>query len=304
MLRAVWSFWSKPFHAEIFRRWNAPRHHLQAWALSLRLAREHYPETALITDTAGKAMLVGALGLEFGEVSTELDRLRDVDPDWWALGKLVAYSLQDRPFVHIDSDVFLWRALPATLAAAPVFAQCPERHALDPEGALRRVERAFERCGLALPTEWEWSSSRLTTAFRQDNCGILGANRCDFVRHYARAALDLVLDPRHRAAWDAASHKHEFNLLVEQFLLAACLDYHRIDPESPFRGIGMRYLFSTWAEAYDPAAAARVGYTHLLGDAKSHPEVAARLERRVGQLDPALLRRCERVAANFQPAWG
>ena len=66
----------------------------------------------------------------------------------------------------------------------------------------------------------------------------------------------------------------------------------------------MRYLFSTWAEAYDPAAAARVGYTHLLGDAKSHPEVAARLERRVGQLDPALLRRCERVAANFQPAWG
>ena len=38
-------------------------------------------------------MLVDELGLQFDQVSTELDSLSNIDPGWWALGKLVAYSL-------------------------------------------------------------------------------------------------------------------------------------------------------------------------------------------------------------------
>jgi hypothetical protein len=79
-MRAVWSFWSKPFAAHMARAWHEPKYYLLAWGLSLRLAREYYPETLLVTDTAGKGLLVDRLGLEFAEVSTELDRLRDVDP--------------------------------------------------------------------------------------------------------------------------------------------------------------------------------------------------------------------------------
>jgi hypothetical protein len=297
-MRAVWSFWSKPFDAYMGRVWTEPRHHLQAWGLSLRLASQHYPETMLVTDSPGKRLLVDCLGLEFRDVSTDLDRLREVDPGWWALGKLLAYSLQDRPFVHLDTDVFLWQALPAALSAAPVFAQCPETHTLDAQGPLRSLERAFAGHSLTLPDEWEWASSLLTTWFRQENCGILGANQTAFVRHYARAALSMVLDPRHHTAWNELPYKHEFNMLVEQFFLGACLDYHRIDPASPYRGVRIQYLFPTWAEAYNPEAAARVGYTHLIADAKSRPEITARLEQRIAQLDPAFHRHCQRIAAN------
>src|SRR5579863_3532555 len=130
-MRAVWSFWSKPYKAYKGRIWGEPRHHLLAWGLSLRLAQRQFPETMLVTDSEGKALLVDRLGLDFTHVSTELDHLRDADQGWWALGKLVAYSLQDQPFVHLDTDVFLWRPLPAWLTAAPVFAQCPERHSLE-----------------------------------------------------------------------------------------------------------------------------------------------------------------------------
>ena len=296
-MRAVWSFWSKPFNASKGRGWTEPKHHLQAWGLSVRLASQHYPETLLITDTPGKALLVDALGLEFSEVSTALDCLRHADPAWWALGKLVAYSLQDRPFVHLDTDVFLWRPLPAALTAAPVFVQCPEGHSLlTPWNPLRAIERAFERHKQILPVEWEWASSRCTTWFRQENCGILGANRTDFIRHYAQAAMHMVLHPNHRALWAELPHKHDFNMLVEQFLLAASLDYHRMDPNSAFRGITIRHLFPTWAEAYNPDASARVGFTHLIGDAKTHPEVTGRLDRRIATLDPAFHRHCERVA--------
>lgn len=302
-MRAVWSFWTKPFRAYKGRIWREPQHHLLAWALSLKLARNHFPETQLVTDTPGKAMLVDELGLEFDEVSIDLDRLLDVDPGWWALGKLVAYSVQDRPFVHLDTDVFLWKALPPWLTSAPVFAQCPEQHPLENAWCgPRHIEWLFERHQLSLPVEWQWASSRNTHWFREENCGILGANHLDFIRYYARAAIRLVNDPAHRLAWAELADKTDFNMVVEQFLLGACLDYHRIDPKSPYRSTSIRYLFPSWSEAHNPHAASRVGYTHLLGDAKSDPQIVERLERRVAQLDPVLLRRCQRVAQSAAAA--
>ena len=300
-MRAVWSFWSKPFRAYKGRVWREPKHHLLAWGLSLRLARRHFDETRLVTDTPGKAMLVEQLGLDFDQVSTDLDSLRDADPGWWALGKLVAYSLQDRPFVHIDTDVFLWKALPPSLVGAQVFAQCPEQHPLQNAWCgPRHIEYLFDRHKLSLPVEWQWASSRNTISFREENCGILGANRVDFIRHYAQTAIRMVTDPAHRAVWAELSDKSGFNMLIEQFLLACCVDYHRIDPASAYRGVSIRYLFHSWPEAYNPHATSRVGYSHLLGEAKTHPGVMARLERRVAQLDPNFLRHCQRVA---QSAW-
>jgi hypothetical protein len=296
-MRAVWSFWSKPFKICKGRIWREPWHHLLAWGLSLRLARLHFAETQLVTDTPGKRMLVDGLGLKFDTVSTELDRLSDAAPDWWALGKLTAYSLQDRPFTHIDTDVFLWNALPPRLTAAPVFSQCPENHSLEHEWCgPRYIEHLFDRHNLKLPVEWQWASSRCTTWFREDNCGILGANNVDFIRHYAETALQMVGDPAHRALWDELPNKSGYTMLIEQFLLACCIDYHRIAPESPYRGVNIRYLFPSTDEAYNSNTAARFGYTHLQGDSKTHPEVMARLERRVAQLDPAFHRHCSRIA--------
>ncbi|HTX77632.1 MAG TPA: DUF6734 family protein [Terracidiphilus sp.] len=296
-MRVVWSFWSKPFRAYKGRIWREPRHHLMAWGLSLSLARRHFAETQLVTDSEGCSLLVDELGLRFDRISTELDRLADADPGWWALGKLVAYSVQDRPFVHLDTDVFLWKALPPWLVSAPVFAQCPEVHAIDHAWCgPRDIENLFDRHGANLPVEWRWATSRDNLSFREENCGILGANRVDFLRYYAETAIQLVIDPAHRAFWEELTDLSGFNMLIEQFFLSACLEYHRIHPQSPFRGIGIRHLFPTWAESFNTDAAARLGFTHLMGDIKSHPAVAARLERRVAQLDPVFLLHCQRVA--------
>jgi hypothetical protein len=301
-MRAVWSFWTKPFLAHKGRMWQEPKHHFYAWGLSLRLARQHYPDTLLVTDTPGKKMLVERLGLEFAEVSTELDRLRDVDQGWWAMGKLAAYAIQDRPFVHIDTDVFLWKALPSWLEAAPVFGQCPEDHPpLETWCGPADVEWAFAKHNLRLPAEWEWARSRSVSHFREVNCGIAGGTRTDFLRYYANLAMDLVRNPKHAAAWAEFADKAGYNMVVEQFQLAACVDFHRISPQSPYRGINIRYLFPSYGDALNQEAAAQVGYTHLLGGVKSHPSVSARLERRIADLDPHFHRHCQRVA-EYAPA--
>lgn len=295
-MRAVWSFWSKPFQAYKANVWLRPLHHLLAWGISLQAARRHYPDTVLITDRAGKRLLVDQLGLSFRDVATELERLREVDVGWWALGKLVAYGMQDKPFVHMDSDVFLWKPLPRYLHEAPVFAQCPETfHSVNEPFNPRDIEHAFVENGLALPIEWQWYRSREKHAFREENCGILGGNNLDFLRYYSGAAIDLVTRPQNAAAWSRFPEKECFNMIVEQFFLTACLDFHRVHPMSPFKDVRISHLFSSWDEAFDPNRAARSGYTHLVAGAKSHPGVARRLEERVRRDDPAYFRRCEKV---------
>jgi hypothetical protein len=296
-MRAVWSFWSKPSQARTNIGWYSDLHHLLAWGLSLQTAGRHYPETVLITDRAGKKLLIDQLGLPFVHVSTELERLAHVDSGWWALGKLVAYSIQDQPFIHIDSDAFLWKALPRHLIGSQVFALCPVFYANDSNLLPLEIENAFAEHGSKLPAEWQWARARANTFFREEACGILGGCNVAFLRYYAAMAVGLVMDSDNAAAWSRLPDKICLNTIVEQFLLAACIDYHRYHAASPYQGIQVNHLFSSIDEALDYRRAAQLGHTHLLGGAKSHPVVARRLEERVRRENPAYFRRCQQVLA-------
>lgn len=292
-MRAVWTFWSKPHYQGSGFGWHQPLHHLLAWGLSFRLAHRHYPETMLVTDSAGRALLADELGLPFTHVSTELDRLDGADPALWALGKLTTYSLQTEPFVHLDTDVFLWRPLPGRLETAQVFSTHPEQwSADDPSRGPRAIEDAFARAGSDLPVEWEWARSHWGSLMREANCGIVGGTNVDFLRHYARMALEIALSPRHSTAWQLIADKGALNWIIEQFTLAACLEYHRSHPESPFRGVHARYLFPSMEAAFEPQYAMRLGFTHLLGGSKGDRGVAERLEVRLEREDPVFYRRC------------
>jgi hypothetical protein len=110
-MQAVWSFWTKPYFAERWLCWYSDWHHWLAWGLSLRAASQHYPNTLLVTDDEGARILVDELKLPFRRVSTALNTLERANPEWWSLGKIEAYRRQHEPFVHIDTDVFLWKPL-------------------------------------------------------------------------------------------------------------------------------------------------------------------------------------------------
>ena len=184
-MRAVWSFWAKPFRAHHHCVWMSPLHHLLAWVLSVQTVKAHYPDTALVTDEEGARLLVDGLKLEFTTVSTELARLQGEDPDWWVLGKLCAYCSQTAPFIHFDNDVFLWKRLPPALEEAPVLAQNPEKFPLSDESWYRplRYERAIRAVRGWVPEEWLWSTSHgHDTAVC---CGILGGTAVEFLTYYA-----------------------------------------------------------------------------------------------------------------------
>ncbi|HEX2189230.1 MAG TPA: DUF6734 family protein [Longimicrobiaceae bacterium] len=223
-MRSVWSFWSRPHEHARKRVWLTERHHLLSWVLSVETARRHYPDTALVTDAAGARMLVDGLEIPFARVSTELDALDGSDPEFWALGKLYAYAAQDRPFVHVDADVFLWSALPERLAAAPVFTQNPEP--FEPGHPFYRPERVEEWLraeGGWVPEEWSWYL-RSGRPLRGDCCGILGGRDVELIGRYASEAVRTAEDPANRAAWSRVPNRQVDSLCLEQFYLSACVE--------------------------------------------------------------------------------
>lgn len=290
-LAAVWSFWSPPYLASRQASWAHDWFHWLAWGLSVHTAAQHYPETRLVTDSRGAHVLVDLLGLPFTHVSTALDAWAEADPGWWALGKLEAYRLQERPFVHLDTDVFLWKRLPPALERAPVFAQNPEpiipgmtcyapaviEHAIGPDGWL--------------PPEWRWY--RATPGpWRAECCGILGGQDVDFIRHYADLALRLIAGEPNDRLLRAMTDKPSHMILAEQYLLTACVDYHHARPGSPFAGVSIDYLFHDLATAYRPEAASEAGYTHLAAGAKQNGRACRQIEVRVREWLPDFHERC------------
>ena len=292
-MKVVWSFWTKPVRAHCRSAWLSERHHLCAWILSVETAREHYPETCLYTDDAGAKLLIDGLGLEFEHISTGLNVIEGHDPGWWAIGKLYTYRLQTDPFVHLDNDVFLWKPLPKRIELAPVFAQNPEYFVA---GASYYQPQAFELVLKHLtdgwiPREWAWyrSAGQLQKA---ECCGVFGGNRIDLIKYYANLAIRLIEHPANQRGWGLLDDKIGHNILFEQYLLSACIEYHRNKPDSPYQDIDIQYLFKSSDDAFNPENAAQVGFTHLIADAKRNVIVADRVEKRVQGDYPEHYERC------------
>jgi hypothetical protein len=297
-MRAVWSFWSKPYRLGRGHQWSSDKHHLLGWVLSTQTARKHYRPTALYTDDAGARLLVDGAGLEFDEVHTILNALSDHDPSWWALGKLYAYQQQDSPFVHLDSDVFLWKRLRDDLESAPVCAQHPEefipgRSYYRPDAFENAVDQVWDGW---LPPEWVWYR-RSGLPSRGESCGILGGTRVDFLRHYAGRAIRLIEHPGNQAAWALLSDRVSHNVLFEQYLLSACVEHHRHHPDSPYHDIQIEYVFPSAGHAFNHHAAHEAGYTHLIAGSKRNPKITKALEARVAADHPESYERCSRFSA-------
>jgi hypothetical protein len=291
-MRAVWSFSTRPFRSYYKDLWASEKHHLLAWVLSVETARRHYPDTALVTDSNGARLLVDGLGLPFASVSTALDALPELRQEWFNLGKLYAYRSQTAPFVHIDSDVFLWRRLPPWIEKARVFGQNPERVSVDGASFYRpeACTEAIRSSGGWLAEEWSWYLA--SGGDEAVNCGVVGGRDVGFIAHYADLAIQTIEHPRNQAAWSLLEANVADGCLVEQFLLSACLAYHRGRTASPFCDVRVRYLFRSFPGALDERRAARLGFTHLINGAKKNPTLMERLENRVRQEHPRFYERC------------
>ena len=105
--------------------WTHPEYNLMSWALSCLSLREHYDEVALYTDQEGYDVLINKLHLPYTEVNVVYDKNLCL-PHHWAYAKIKTYSMQTKPFIHVDGDVYLPHPIPEDIANAPLVAQNKE----------------------------------------------------------------------------------------------------------------------------------------------------------------------------------
>lgn len=280
--------------------WITQKHHLLSWILSVKTAQQHFQELSLVTDDEGAKMIVDGIGLEFDYLSLDLNSLDEHDPGWWALGKLYAYRAQEAPFVHIDSDVFIWNQLPDRLLTSPLLAQNPEYFIVGHPSSYykpEKVERLVKRTKDGwIPAEWLWCRNIFGHHQKAVSCGIFGGNQVDFINDYADKAIKLVEHPPNHLALSKLPNKFIHVILIEQYLLSACIDYHRHRSESPYSTIHIEYLFPSLVDFY---SAEEVGYTHLIAKAKKDPSITSRLEKRVKESFPTYYEKCLEYVSKF-----
>jgi len=116
-MKIVQTFWSKPLlqgaTQTFYQRgdtggWLDRKNYYVSWALSCLQLCKFYDQVELVTDEVGKEILIDRLKLPYTNVVVTLDKLNHFHTDLWALGKIHSYGIQREPFIHVDSDIYIW----------------------------------------------------------------------------------------------------------------------------------------------------------------------------------------------------
>jgi len=211
-MRIIQSLWSGK-QTDLLKHnagWASPEYHLMSWALSCLQLTQFYDNVTLYTDSASAGMLIDKLKLPYAEVVCNLDKLNKYDPGLWALAKIDTYQQQEKPFLHVDGDVFIWKAFDQNLLSGDLIAQNKEA-----------ATDYYEKIMLALETSLSYfpqeiiddrNSNKLIYAF---NAGILGGNDIPFFKEYTSKAFEFV---ERNAETLGKINLANFNIFFEQYL--------------------------------------------------------------------------------------
>lgn len=277
-MRIVQTFWSAGRNPlEHGFGWLRPEYNLMSWALSCLCLRKYYDEVALYTDEQGKRVLIDLLHLPYTEVNVVYDETLCL-PQHWAYAKIKTYSLQTKPFLHIDGDIFLSKPIPEDVINAPLIAQNREIGTMYYK---RMMDRILQESAIKLPQYIEDGLKEESIA--SYNMGIFGGNDLKFIGEFCKEAMALC-DSNKDTCTDG-----NFNLLFEQMLFAHKVARKELNVSTIIPKIfnDNGYTVGEFCDLGNPEK----WFFHLLGGHKRNTEVIESLVRTVIILHPDWYRR-------------
>ncbi len=209
-MKIIQSFWSGQ-NNDIFdnRGWLSYEYHWLGWILSCNQLRKFYDEVELYTDSFGYEILIKKLKLPYTKVHVILDEMKNYPKDLWAIAKIKTYELQDKPFLHIDGDVFIWDKFPDELIAGSLIAQNLE----NTTDYYREMWNEIAPQLSYIPDEilnYHNNISNLGC-----NMGIIGGNDIAFFQEYTKKSFEFV--DKNKENWKKFN-LFNFNIFFEQEL--------------------------------------------------------------------------------------
>lgn len=245
-------------------------------ALAVNQAAQYFSKVEMITTKWG-ADIFREIGLPATVITDDLEEVREkIHPAFWAYGKIVAYSLQKEPFIHIDNDVFLMEQLPERILRANLCFQSLEPFDKPGYSYYNKLKVPWEEC----PDRPNFVVRNEVTDFAY-NCGICGGVYLDIFRQLRRMSEKYILSPRNHALLTFKYHDlmvHQ-NLFHEQYFLASLI-----------KGYGLRSSVEVIAEDVQHIPEV-MKYTHVWGTTKRSAKWMIAIRTTLSKLNPALYKR-------------
>lgn len=272
-MRIVQTFWSggKDPLTDSFG-WLTPQHHFMSWAFSCLELKKNYEEVILYTDSIGYAIFAERLMLPYSEIIIQYDNI-NCHPTHWAYAKLLTYSLQETPFIHVDGDVYLPKRLKPEIESAGLIAQNWEISSPLCYGDM--INRIREKTSTVLPPFL--NNAIFPNAIPSYNAGVIGGNDLKFIKEYCDQAFQFI-EKNHLKDPNPWENKINHNILFEQILFAALAkDKGKKVTTVLDHSIGdNKYSYAEFCDFYQYD---NVDLMHIIGGHKRNHRVCELLER-------------------------
>lgn len=109
-IKIIYSLWTKPLTVNNDNLgFSTIEDLISSLILSVNSTLKNYENVHFYTDEYGEELIQPYLDqLPFKKIHVVLDEINWVPSQWWAYAKMHVYGLQNKPFIHIDNDAFLW----------------------------------------------------------------------------------------------------------------------------------------------------------------------------------------------------
>jgi hypothetical protein len=246
--------------------WFSYKYNWLSWVLSCHQLLKFHKEVELYTDRFGYEILIKKLQLPYTKVHVVLDDLNQYHKDLWALSKIKVYEMQNKPFLHVDGDVFVWDSLTDKFKDSAIITQNLEITA----NYYGRMWSEISPNLLYMPIEIE-NYHKQTDNFGC-NMGVVGGNDIDFFKQYAKISADFV--DKNIGALSKINCLN-FNLFFEQVLFYQCAKIQNREINFLFDKIYQDGEYVGFAEFQEVP---HKTYLHLLGVYKRNPNVCKAME--------------------------
>ena len=224
-MKIVQSFWSLPCKQnninDLFGRngggWISEKYHAMSWALSCLKFKGFYRDVELNTDFDGARWLIDELNLPYSNVVYGLNQMPNYDPSLWALAKIFTISQQNTPFLHVDSDVYIWEPFKTEFINNNLCVQNIEYEEKfeNQFGIYINSITKLKNKLFSLPKFIEdvLSNYKITGRIEAYNTGIVGGQNLDFLKLYSNFIFEFLNTNK-----DRDIESSDMNLIEQLFL--------------------------------------------------------------------------------------
>lgn len=201
--------------------WLSPKYHAYSWVYAVQQAKKYFGRTELYCDSQ-TASYVELLGIDLDEIYVHYDNL-NLPKKLWSIPKVLTYSKQREPFLHLDADVYFRSKPDSRLFREQLIVQEKESPV---------VYNLYYKKALDIISEGSMviPAYLLTRPNYCYNMGIFGGKDLKFIQDYSIDALSMIdsynciNDYKNLFRFEDASpkfHKGIAAAFVEQYILTS-----------------------------------------------------------------------------------